>query len=125
MPVATSTTTTPSSTTIDNAAALPIDDTTAEALPSSAGPSNKKQKKTAASSKPPAAKATAIKSVKTIDPAIINQRREAVHVRVLKLESKLAKDRALLAKYSAAVSAALSAPVLQSSESADEGDEKM
>jgi len=41
-----------------------------------------------------------VKTVKSVDPAIIEQRREAVQARVLKLESKLAKDRALLAKYS-------------------------
>ena len=51
-------------------------------------PAAKKQKTT-----------TAVKSVKAVDPAIIQQRREVVHKRVLRLESKLAKDRALLAKY--------------------------
>jgi hypothetical protein len=40
-----------------------------------------------------------IKAVKKIDPAVIEQRREAVQARVLKLESRLANDRALLAKY--------------------------
>jgi hypothetical protein len=44
--------------------------------------------------------ASVVKAVKTVDPAIIEQRRDAVQSRVLKLESKLAKDRALLAKYS-------------------------
>ena len=44
--------------------------------------------------------AGAVKAVKAVDPAIILQRRDAVQQRVLKLESKLAKDRALLAKYS-------------------------
>lgn len=44
--------------------------------------------------------APVVKAVKTIDPAIIEHRRDAVQSRVLKLESKLAKDRALLAKYS-------------------------
>ena len=44
--------------------------------------------------------APVVKAVKTVDPAIIEQRRDAVQSRVLKLESKLAKDRALLAKYS-------------------------
>lgn len=41
-----------------------------------------------------------VKSVKAIDPAIIEQRRETVRARILKLESRLDSDRALLAKYS-------------------------
>lgn len=108
----------------DTAIAVVNEDTTAEEVPSSSEKTNKKQKtkKASSSSKPPAIKATAIKSVKTIDPAIINQRREAVHVRVLKLESKLNKDRALLAKYSAAVSAALSTQSAAKDDSADDGE---
>ena len=47
-----------------------------------------------------------IKTVKTVDPVVIEQRREAVQSRVLKLESKLAKDRALLARYSVSVNPA-------------------
>ena len=43
---------------------------------------------------------TGSKPVKTVDVAIISQRYDTVSQRVLKLESKLAKDRALLAKYS-------------------------
>ena len=42
---------------------------------------------------------SAAKAVKAVDPAVILQRRDTVQQRVLKLESKLAKDRALLAKY--------------------------
>ena len=42
---------------------------------------------------------TSIKSVKTVDPAVITQRSDAVIKRILVLESKLLKDRALLAKY--------------------------
>jgi hypothetical protein len=59
-----------------------------------AAPRATKKQKTGATS------AGAVKAVKTVDPAIILQRRDAVQQRVLKLESKLAKDRALLAKYS-------------------------
>jgi hypothetical protein len=55
----------------------------------------KKQKTASASS----SSSGAVKAVKAVDPAIILQRRDAVQQRVLKLESKLAKDRALLAKY--------------------------
>ena len=59
-----------------------------------AAPRAAKKQKTAASG------TAAVKAVKAVDPAIILQRRDAVQQRVLKLESKLAKDRALLAKYS-------------------------
>ncbi len=62
--------------------------TASETNNESTAPAAKKQKTT-----------TAVKSVKAVDPAIIQQRREVVHKRVLRLESKLAKDRALLAKY--------------------------
>ena len=51
-------------------------------------------------SKKKAKPADAVKSVKKVDPAVIEQRRDTVFQRVLKLESKLAKDRALLEKYS-------------------------
>ena len=61
-----------------------------------AAPRAAKKQKTGAT----AASGTAVKAVKAVDPAIILQRRDAVQQRVLKLESKLAKDRALLAKYS-------------------------
>ena len=40
-----------------------------------------------------------VKAVKTVDPAVIAQRRDAVIKRILVLRSKLVKDRALLAKY--------------------------
>ena len=62
--------------------------TTSENNEPATAPAAKKQKTT-----------TAVKSVKAVDPVIIQQRREIVHVRILRLESKLAKDRALLAKY--------------------------
>ena len=42
---------------------------------------------------------TSVKTVKAIDPAVIIQRRDVVNKRILALESKLAKDRLLLAKY--------------------------
>jgi hypothetical protein len=61
-------------------------------------PAIKKQKTTAGGSENQKKKKTP--SVKAVDPAIIEQRRDAVQSRVLRLESKLAKDRALLAKYS-------------------------
>ncbi len=60
-----------------------------------------KKQKTASSS----SSSGAVKAVKAVDPAIILQRRDAVQQRVLKLESKLAKDRALLAKYTVPYSA--------------------
>ena len=53
-------------------------------------------------SKPATAQQT-VKSVKTIDVSVIEQRRDVVQTRVLKIESKLAKDRALLAKYTAQI----------------------
>ncbi len=65
-----------------------------------AGRVNKKQKKSSdvvdTTHKP---KTTQSKSVKSVDVTAIEQRRGVVQTRVLKLESKLAKDRALLAKY--------------------------
>lgn len=61
-----------------------------------------------------AAVSSAVKAVKAVDPAIILQRRDAVQQRVLKLESKLAKDRALLAKYT----------VPYTANGSDESDEK-
>ncbi len=68
-----------------------------------APPVSKKQKTTAAAGKSKKQKpeAAPVKSIKQVDPAIIEQRRDAVYRRVLTLESKLVKDRALLAKYSA------------------------
>ena len=61
---------------------------------------SKKQKTDTLASKKKAKPADAVKSVKKVDPAVIEQRRDTVFQRVLKLESKLAKDRALLEKYS-------------------------
>jgi outer membrane phospholipase A len=79
---------------------------TADTFEEATAPSkSKKQKTTDTNSdkqpkKSKSADVGAIKSVKKVDPAIIEQRRDAVFQRVLKLESKLAKDRALLEKYS-------------------------
>jgi hypothetical protein len=93
-------------------------DETAAASSSSSRPrANKKQKVGGAGTI-----AKAIKVVKTIDPAIINQRREAVQVRVLKLESKLAKDRALLAKYTVAATEESTGATTCSDDTADEND---
>jgi hypothetical protein len=64
--------------------------TAKESDASSPARATKKQKTSAPS---------AVKAVKAVDPAVILQRRDTVQQRVLKLESKLAKDRALLAKY--------------------------
>jgi hypothetical protein len=69
---------------------------TGEQEPGTAAPRAAKKQKTGSAG----ASGTAVKTVKAVDPAIILQRRDAVQQRVLKLEGKLAKDRALLAKYS-------------------------
>ena len=44
-------------------------------------------------------KAVKTKKTKTADPAIIKQRRETVEKRIVRLEGKLSKDRALLLRY--------------------------
>jgi hypothetical protein len=84
----------------------------------------KKQKTASASS----SSSGAVKAVKAVDPAIILQRRDAVQQRVLKLESKLAKDRALLAKYTVPYAATATATTNGSDESEDKatgtGDEE-
>ena len=46
----------------------------------------------------PTKKSTSKKSTK-LNPAIIKERREVIEKRILKLESKLNKDRALLLRY--------------------------
>ena len=51
---------------------------------------------TQTSAKPPSTKKSAKKKV---DPGIFKQRREAIEKRILKLEGKLNKDRALLVRY--------------------------
>jgi hypothetical protein len=63
-------------------------------------PVSKKHKSKEEDSEGGKKKTQGVKSVKAVDPAIVEQRRDAVQSRVLRLESKLAKDRALLAKYS-------------------------
>ena len=79
-----------------------------------AQPALKKQKTAAA---------TSVKAVKKVDPAIIIQRREAVQKRVLRLESKLAKDRELLAKYTVSGPSAPSADEAATA-SSDDNEEK-
>ena len=48
-----------------------------------------------ASNKPPSKKS----AKKKVDPGIVKQRREAIEKRIVKLEGKLNKDRALLLRY--------------------------
>ncbi len=76
---------------------------TADTFEEAAAPSKKQKTDTGSDKQPKKSKSadtSAIKSVKKVDPAVMEQRRDAVFQRVLKLESKLAKDRALLEKYS-------------------------
>jgi hypothetical protein len=44
---------------------------------------------------------TAAKKTAKLNPAIVKQRREAIEKRIVKLEDKLNKDRALLLRYNA------------------------
>jgi hypothetical protein len=83
-------------------------------------PVNKKQKTSGCDSAGKKKKTTAAPVVKAVDPAIIEQRREAVQSRVLKLESKLVKDRALLAKYSVPVYVPTGEPEKDSGEEEEE-----
>ena len=48
---------------------------------------------------PDTTKKTASKKSTKLSPAIIKERREVIEKRILKLESKLNKDRALLLRY--------------------------
>ena len=48
---------------------------------------------------PDAKKKTASKKSTKLSPAIVKERREVIEKRILKLESKLNKDRALLLRY--------------------------
>jgi hypothetical protein len=80
-------------------------------------PVSKKHKSKEEDSEGGKKKTQGVKSVKAVDPAIVEQRRDAVQSRVLRLESKLAKDRALLAKYIEQTGA------LKDSEEGSEGNE--
>jgi hypothetical protein len=102
--------------TVDFSSVLPVNK---KQKTSSAGiESANKKKKISVPSTP------VVKAVKTVDPAIIEQRRDAVQSRVLKLESKLAKDRALLAKYSMPVNPAVGEePEKDSGEEEEQGAE--
>jgi hypothetical protein len=67
-------------------------------------PANKKQR-TGGEGNNKKKKTQVVKTVKPVDPAVVEQRREAVQSRVLKMESRLAKDRLLLATYTTQICA--------------------